>query len=62
MNEEEIRKAFVKQACEYYNDSPDVCVDDDAKVSISDEFLQAGGAYVQAWVWVPTPDSLKERK
>lgn len=61
MNEEDIRLAFVLSAqsqCKH----EDIDVDDNARVSLADEWQQAGGAYVQAWVWVPTPDSLKNTK
>lgn len=42
---------LIKKARAMYA-SDDVEIDDDAKVSSSDL-----GAYVQAWVWVPYPET-----
>jgi hypothetical protein len=42
---------FRDRAKELYNEEGRVEVDEDARVSTSN-----GGAYVQAWVWVPSEE------
>jgi hypothetical protein len=39
---------FRIQARELYHEDGQIEVDDDARISVAD-----GGAYVEAWVWVP---------
>lgn len=56
MTKEE-KEAFVREAQERYRDN-DIDVDDIAAVSHAEDWRGAGGAYVQAWVWVPTPSGL----
>lgn len=49
-NRTEVERAFLRSAQDYPRGGEEIEVDDDAEVSLaSDE----GGAYVQAWIWVP---------
>lgn len=36
-------------------------VDEAAAVSMCDNPLEEGGGYVQAWLWIPITDSMRER-
>lgn len=47
-NENPERETYVKTAKEMYHRDGETEIDDNARVSISDD----GGAYVMAWVWV----------
>jgi len=48
---------FVSRAREMYHEEGVVEVDCGANVSRSEDgVIAAGGAYVEAWVWVPLPD------
>jgi hypothetical protein len=47
---------FKKRAKDLYHVEGEVEIDDSAIVSRTDDVLAAGGAYVEAWVWVPLPN------
>lgn len=52
------KEAFVAAARRLYNKDGEIEIDDDAKVSAAAPWRSLNeGAYVAAWVWVPTEEA-----
>ncbi len=48
---------YIALAREQWHKEGEVEIDDNAKVSLSEDQSSIRGAYVQAWVWVDNPDA-----
>jgi len=50
-----VRRIFEKSAREQHHRDGECEIDEGAEVSFSENFVETGGAYVRAWVWVENP-------